>query len=66
MESLSLVLDVLDRAEEVARNSEPLDATAEARRLLREHPETSAKVAEVEALIRNELRISRKATEDIW
>ena len=60
MESLNLALDVLDRAEEVARNNESLNANKEARRLLRDHPEADVSEDEVATLIREEVDAGRR------
>ena len=54
MATLPLAVDLADRAAEAASQGEPLHATREAKRLLREHPEADHGLDEVAEVLGEE------------
>ena len=54
MATLPLAVDLADRATEAASQGEPLNATREAKRLLREHPEADHGLDEVAEVLGEE------------
>jgi hypothetical protein len=54
MTTLPLAVDIADRAAEAASEGEPVNATREAKRLLRDHPEAQHGVDEVAEVLGEE------------
>ena len=55
MESLRLAIEMLDRVEEAVRTEQPLNPEAEAKRLVRRHPETDVSEKEIAEVLREEI-----------
>ena len=55
MEALRLAIEMLDRVDEAHSNDEPLNPAAEAKRLVRRHPEADVSRDDVEEALRDEI-----------
>ena len=55
MESLRLAIEMLDRVEEAVRTDQKLNPEAEAKRLVRRHPETDVSEKEIAEVLREEI-----------
>ena len=55
MEALRLAMEMLDRVEEAEVNDRALNPEAEARRLVRHHPEADVSEDDVEQVLREEI-----------